>query len=108
MNAYPACIYGHGKTAHIMEMLALCEALSGTRLTLDAFRDLNAERPEREELMQKIISDFEVSSAAAQSKLEQTFFPNETAWERRNRNAPWYRRLNPSGRRSRRRSRSQS
>lgn len=89
-----------GKTTRIMQMMALCRVAIATKVEGmdETFSMFEEERRERA-YMADLITKLEITNTCTEANLEPEFFRKESAYERRNRGAPWYRRFDRKRRR---------
>jgi hypothetical protein len=90
-----------GKTTRIMQTLALCQIAIATKVEgmKPIFDDLTEAAREQEHFAESLRNEIALSKASTEANLQQEFFRRESAYERRNRNAPWYRRFDRKRRR---------
>lgn len=90
-----------GKTTHIMQTLALCRTAIATKVEgmHGSLGDLMDAQREHERMQERLIKEIAISKACTEANLKEEFLPRESAYERRNRNAPWYRRFDRKRRR---------
>lgn len=90
-----------GKTTHIMQTLALCRIAIATQVEgmEPIFEDLAEARREQESFAERLRQEFINNKTCTEANLEPEFFRRESAYERRNPNAPWYRRFDRKRRR---------
>lgn len=90
-----------GKTTRLMQMAALCRIAIATKVEgmEPIFDDLAEARRDQERLVEHLREDALLCFTCTQDNLKEEFFPRESAYERRNRNAPWYHRLDRKRRR---------
>lgn len=88
-----------GKTTRIMQMMALCQIATRVEGMTPIFEDLGEARRERERLAERLSQEAAIHIACTEANLEPEFFRKESAYERRNRGAPWYRRFDRKRRR---------
>lgn len=97
MNSDLAIICGPsiGKTTRIMQTLALCRIAVATKVEgmQPIFDDLAEAAREQEHFAESLRNEITISRACTEANLQEEFFRRESAYERRNRNAPWYRRF---------------
>lgn len=96
MNDDPIFItdVGYYRGRSDLHLLALISLVMSRGMHVVIVKD---KQPSTEEITAKLVQEFKLSTEKA---FAEPFFPKESAWERRNSNAPWYRRFQTKRRRS--------